>query len=169
MLDTAPEITEFLSEFVFDATRPYIRRHIGVCHDICHSAVMFESQDSALIQYLEAGVRVGKVQVSSAIEVPWHHFGSRSTPQSQTLQQQARQQLSHFNEPKYLHQTTRAAVDHPRSSPEMVEDLGIALDRWLSAGRWPDAAWRIHFMCRSISNSLASCWPLETTSQKLLS
>ena len=51
-----------------------IREYIGVCHDVCHSAVMFESQDEAISTYTDAGVRVVKVQVSYAIEV---HFDKR--------------------------------------------------------------------------------------------
>ncbi len=44
-----------------------VRRHLRVCHDICHAVVMFESQVDALATYQKAGIAVGKVQVSSAV------------------------------------------------------------------------------------------------------
>ena len=43
------------------------QRYLGLCHDICHAAVMFESQADVVRQVESAGVSIGKVQVSSAI------------------------------------------------------------------------------------------------------
>lgn len=68
-----------------------LRRYLGVCHDICHSAVMFEPQAAAIAAYTEAGIRIGKIQVSSAVEAD----GSRESLDA----------LRAFDEPKYLHQT----------------------------------------------------------------
>lgn len=146
VLDTANDMVDFLQQYVFDESRPYIRRHIGVCHDVCHSAVMFESQSYALHHYLHHGVRIGKVQVSSAVEVPW-----RLGPDSEAVNNQTRHQLLNFSEPRYLHQTTRAQVgsDPAGNSIDMVDDLPEAISAWLepSAGgyRWPTQPWRIHF------------------------
>ena len=50
-----------------------VRRHIRVCHDICHAAVMFEDQDQVLGKYAAAGIQVGKIQVSAALAT----FGDR--------------------------------------------------------------------------------------------
>ena len=151
VLDTADDMVAFLEQYVFDDSRSYIRRHIGVCHDVCHSAVMFESQRHALDHYLQHGVRIGKVQVSSAVEVPW-----QVGPDSDQVNHQTQHQLVNFSEPRYLHQTTR-----PRSSSsqtletialntiDMVDDLPQALSNWLSQTsseqRWPLQPWRIHF------------------------
>ena len=44
-----------------------VRRHIRVCHDICHAAVMFEDQEEVLRKYAAAGIQVGKIQVSAAL------------------------------------------------------------------------------------------------------
>ncbi len=147
VLDTADDMVAFLEQYVFEDSNPIIRRHIGVCHDICHSAVMFEPQDYALELYLNRGVRIGKVQVSSAVQVPWQ-VGRESDP----INRQTWQQLVNFSEPRYLHQTTRPhgnaqQADH---SLEMVDDLPDALNSWLTSPAsqqtvWPDQPWRIHF------------------------
>ncbi len=144
VIDTATDMVAFLEQFVFDDKRPYIRRHITVCHDICHSAVMFEPQEMALSLYLKQGVRVGKVQVSSAVEVPWHNYA-----QDNAAGQRTWEQLQRFSEPRYLHQTTRMAVQDATQPDqlEMVDDLPIALDSWLPEAphAWPTTPWRIHF------------------------
>ena len=145
VIDTAFDMVDFLNRYVFDDKRSIFRRHIGVCHDICHSAVMFEPQELAMRHYLEHGVRIGKVQVSSAVEVPW-----LADDQGQATNQQTWQQLCQFSEPRYLHQTTRAdsATDAAEQAVDMVDDLPLALRDWLSsppAGPWPRQPWRIHF------------------------
>ena len=66
VFDTADDVVRFFNRYLQgDIYREYIR----VCHDICHSAVMFEPQTAALRTYREHGVQVGKIQVSSAIEI----------------------------------------------------------------------------------------------------
>ncbi len=156
VLDTAIDIVSFLQAHVLDEARPFIRRHIGVCHDICHSAVMFEPQRFALDHYLKNGIRIGKVQVSSAVEVPW---SARGQSENDTLQnRQTWQQLQAFDEPRYLHQTTRelpessqpqTQTDDPQPRKiEMVDDLPYAFAQWIGSSlenRWPEQPWRIHF------------------------
>src|SRR5262249_39715447 len=107
-----------------------VRRHLGVCHDICHAAVMFEEQADVLRAYRDAGIGVGKVQVSSAVCVP---FGSLPPEQRQA----ARDQLAGFAEDRYLHQTM---VRGGTGEPVFHEDLPLALG---SAA--PEGEWRIHF------------------------
>ncbi len=131
VLDTADDMIDFLNEYVFrddSATR----RHITVCHDICHSAVMFESQIDVLSKYKANGIRIGKVQVSSAMHVPWT---SCSTSEHAAILSQ----LAAISEPRYLHQTTR--LDDTRQLM-MSDDLPQALAAW-SAQTTHD--WRIHF------------------------
>jgi hypothetical protein len=158
VLDTAPDIIRFLERYVFSGPNSEIvRRHITVCHDICHSAVMFEPQAYALGCYAEHGIRIGKVQVSSAIEVPWHEVASEE-------RRAAWSQLLSFNEPRYLHQTTRQSPLNDQV--EMLDDLPEALLQWLPhpnqhgqptnsanpivgepecSDKWPKQPWRIHF------------------------
>jgi len=111
-----------------------LRRHLRVCHDICHAAVMFEEQAEVLQRYRTAGIGVGKIQVSSAVSLPLDQLA----PQER---QPALRQLAGFNENRYLHQTmVRASAD---VEPVFYEDLPQAL-----AAANPDALggeWRVHF------------------------
>jgi hypothetical protein len=43
--------------------------YLGVCFDTCHQAVAFEQADTALTALREAGITVGKMQLSSALTV----------------------------------------------------------------------------------------------------
>jgi hypothetical protein len=112
-----------------------IRRYIRVCHDICHTAVMFEDQVQVLDAYRAAGIQVGKVQVSSAVVMPLGDLA----PADQSL---ARSQLSAFAEDRYLHQTMIRRSS--QREPVFFEDLPGALNASEALGA--DAAqWRIHF------------------------
>jgi hypothetical protein len=84
---------------------------------------------------------VGKVQVSSAILVPWNRL-------EQSEHQQALLQLAQFAEDRYLHQTL--VVDQNGQS-QLIEDLPQVLSRYLDPARLQqlasvtDRQWRIHF------------------------
>ncbi|MEM8732811.1 MAG: metabolite traffic protein EboE [Planctomycetota bacterium] len=137
ILNTAPEIVDFFSKFLFNGSAEAdARRYLTVCHDVCHSGVMFEGQAFALGQYREHGIRVGKVQISSAVHVPWDH--AKDQPE---MQEAMLEQLQGFNEPKYLHQTTR--LENHGERAELCEDLPEALATWLS--EMPSSPWRVHF------------------------
>lgn len=139
VLNTANEIADFFSKYLFNEDNSDVeRRHLGVCHDICHSGVMFEPQETALQLYHDAEIRIGKVQVSSAVHVPWDQCVGNVQRQSATLEQ-----LRTFSEPKYLHQTTRC--DQSGQLQEMCTDLPIALKEWIHEDSFPEQQWRIHF------------------------
>jgi hypothetical protein len=69
-----------------------LRRHVGICLDLCHAAVMFEDVEASLSLPARAGVRLVKVQISNALEVDQSAEG--------------RAALRGFVEPIYLHQTS---------------------------------------------------------------
>ena len=116
VLDSADDIVDFFQRYLFDGQDvDRVRRHIGVCHDVCHSAVMFESQQTAIEAYHKAGICVCKVQVSSAIE------GVLDGTQDERVWKE----LGAFAEPKYLHQTSMR--DRESNSIEFFEDLQLAL------------------------------------------
>jgi sugar phosphate isomerase/epimerase len=46
-----------------------IRRHLGVCLDTCHAAVLFEGPAEAIRRYQGEGIRISKIQVTAAPEV----------------------------------------------------------------------------------------------------
>lgn len=144
-LGEAGRIRQFFCRYLLaEKDSEIMRKHLTVCHDICHSAVMFEDQGRELQSYLDLGIRIGKVQVSSAIEVRW----DRSSPEQL---QERWNQLGRFGEARYLHQTT--IQSGPAGSVRLVEDLPILLQEyggvdWQAIGKpskVPDGTWRVHF------------------------
>jgi hypothetical protein len=113
-----------------------IHNHLGVCFDICHQAVMFEEVEQSMSRLLAAGIGIGKIQVSSALEL-------RHPEQSGS-----RQVLREFAEPKYLHQV-RTLHNHELTG---CVDLGEALDSESFPRTEP---WRIHFHVPIQSTTLA--------------
>lgn len=47
----------------------YIRKHINICYDACHSAVMFENQKKNLDLIKKEKIKIGRIQISSAIKI----------------------------------------------------------------------------------------------------
>ena len=52
-----------------EIARKIITDHITVCYDVCHFAVEFENHALALNAFTNAGIKIGKVQISSALKV----------------------------------------------------------------------------------------------------
>jgi sugar phosphate isomerase/epimerase len=129
LLDRCEDVIDFFSQQLADTSH---RKYLGVCHDICHSAVMFEDQAYALSKYAQAGIAVGKIQVSSAIDVPLEDMNEKQRAQ-------AINQLSGFAEDRYLHQTGCIGND---GVFRLVEDL----PKWLASDpSQDDKHLRIHF------------------------
>ena len=103
------------------------RRRVGLCLDACHQAVMGEDPARALEEAAQKGIRVGKIQLSSALEVRPAAPGWREA-------------LAPFDEPVYLHQVTW--WDEEGGLRGVFMDLPQALGR-VEAGR--QALWRVHF------------------------
>jgi len=134
VLDTADDIVRFFKEHVLRhaSDEQAARRYLGVCHDVCHSAVMFEPQARAIETYTAAGLRVGKVQVSAAVRADFDRMDD-------VQRSEAVAQLSGFSEPRYLHQT---AVRRG-GAIKMYQDLPDALAASKQAP--PSDPWRVHF------------------------
>ncbi|HUS67177.1 MAG TPA: metabolite traffic protein EboE [Kofleriaceae bacterium] len=102
--------------------------HLGVCFDTCHQAVAFEDAATSLEALAVARVPVGKMQLSSAIEVR-----VPGTPEG-------REALSRFAEQRFLHQV-RAVGDDGRLAG--IDDIYPDLE---GLERLPqDRAWRVHY------------------------
>lgn len=120
LLDTSEDIIRFFHEHLLSpGNEAHIHRYLRVCHDVCHAAVMGEDQLDVLLAYQHAGLRVGKVQLSSAVEAD---FTRLDAPQRAA----ALAQLDAFQEARYLHQT---AITHPLHPEELklYSDLPEAL------------------------------------------
>jgi hypothetical protein len=130
-LDTANDIVGFFQDYLLSSGEErFVRRHVRVCHDICHSAVMFEDQAGAIKKYQAAGIEIGKVQVSSAVGVDFDAIP--------TAERQAALEIlkTKFVEQRYLHQTCIRDGD----TTTLYEDLPLAI-----AQAKPSGQWRTHF------------------------
>jgi hypothetical protein len=112
----------------------HVQRHIRICHDVCHAAVMFEDQEEVLAKYAAAGMQVGKIQVSAALAMNLDLF----EPPADEARQAAIKQLSEFAEDRYLHQT----VVHRGGEDMFYDDLPIAL---AEQNAEDGGEWRVHF------------------------
>ena len=141
LLETIAETTEFFSRYLFcDTAVKHIsnatglstseaalalREHIGVCYDVCHAAVEYESPAQSIAALRSAEIAIAKVQLSSALRI--EQVGADAG----TL-------LKRFNEPVYLHQVIEKKSDQLKRYLDLPEALGN-LDAALGA------EWRIHF------------------------
>jgi len=112
-----------------------VGEYLTLCHDICHAAVMFEDQRIELQQLKHDEIEIGKVQVSSAIQVTWDDM---TLPE----RMEAFEQLTGFAEDRYLHQTHCSNRDQSKRS--LIEDLPKALAS-VSSPEELSGTWRIHF------------------------
>lgn len=99
ILNTSADVVSFWKEHVLtgnDIADIAYSWCLGICHDVCHSAVMFEEQREAFETYKAVGVNVYKVQVSSAVR------GELTGSANDAAVMEA---LRSFVEPRYLHQT----------------------------------------------------------------
>ena len=128
-LETSEETVAFLLETFadFPEDEQVLRQTLGINYDCCHLAVEFEEASEALGRIEEAGIRMSKIHLSSAL---------RLKPTAALLDQ-----LRAFQEDIYLHQTIVRQAD---GSLRRFTDLGPALD-WAATSDDPGEEWRVHF------------------------
>lgn len=132
-LQVSDDVVRFFEDFLLPGgDEGQLRRHIRICHDVCHQAVMFEDQEEVLARYRAAGIRIGKIQVSAAVCVP--------LDENRDHRADAVKQLATFVEDRYLHQTV---CKTGTSAPIFYEDLPLALSS--AENREPRGEWRTHF------------------------
>jgi len=101
--------------------------HLGICHDVCHAAVMAEPQPRMLNACQTMGIPTAKIQISSAPIVTPDLWEASAA--------EVRNILEPLRTSRYLHQTYIREQD-PIAA---YEDIGEALD----SGK--TGAWRVHY------------------------
>jgi len=140
-LETIEETTAFFKERLFSrdgiarlaaltglggaGAEAAMRRHIGVCYDVCHAAVEFEDPQGSIARLRAEGILIGKLQLSSALKVA-------------ALDAESARHLAAFAEPVYLHQ----AVQRSNGTLVRFVDLPQAL---AAGGAVAGAELRVHF------------------------
>lgn len=113
-----------LADVAPGAAEATLRRHLGICYDVCHGAIEFEDPATALGSLRAAGIAIPKIQLSAALRVP-------------EMQPALIPRLQRFDAGVYLHQV----VVHGRAL-ERYLDLSDAFAA-LHAGR-ARGEWRVH-------------------------
>ena len=123
-----------------------VRKHVGLCYDVCHQAVEFEDITDSVRSLDRAGVRINKVQISCAVQLD-KPFANRAGLEA----------LRHYVEPRYLHQTFARRSDGTVSrAVDLTESL---IDS--PPSEFADAEhWRVHFHVPVDAETLG---PLGTT------
>ena len=139
-LGCGSEVAEFFERFLLTGNEAQISRvrdYIGVCHDVCHCAVVFDDQQDDIQRYKDLEIRVGKYQISSAIEA---NFDGKMHNAKRMLVDE----LTQFAEDRYLHQTSIAK--YPGKPHAFYDDLPRALlDENSPYSNGPIGVWRVHF------------------------
>jgi sugar phosphate isomerase/epimerase len=102
-----------------------LRRHLGICYDVCHGSVEYEDPVAALDRLLAAGIAVPKIQLSAAMRVP-------------AITEELIDAVMRYDDGVYLHQTV---VRNGAGLARHV-DLPDAVAAFRQ-GR-ADGEWRIH-------------------------
>ena len=141
VLETSGETIAFFEEWLLPAGAPLLARllggtpdearahlleHVRVCFDCCHFAVEYEDPAAALARLDAAGIRIGRVQLSSALQVP------------AAADAAALERLRPFADPVYLHQVVEQRGRDFQHFPDLRPALADAEGR--ATGEW-----RIHF------------------------
>lgn len=128
-LETSAEAIEFFGR-LWEEYQPHeddLRHHIGVNYDCCHLAVEFEEAREALNALTEAGLRLSKIHLSSAL---------RLRPEPAGLER-----LRAFSEETYLHQVVMRRPDGLKRFEDLNPALSFAEQHPTEVGD----EWRVHF------------------------
>jgi sugar phosphate isomerase/epimerase len=125
----APLLARSLGSGVGEA-RDRLLEHVQVCFDCCHFAVEYEDAARAIDRLRAAGIRIGRVQLSSALRV---NFPGDAAAVAETAAR-----LEPFADAVYLHQVVEDGTGTLRRYPDLAEALSRAAD---AAAK----EWRIHF------------------------
>ena len=102
-----------------------LRRHLGICYDVCHGSVEYEDTVAALDRLLAAGIAIPKIQLSTAMRIPAMTKGLINA-------------VMRYNDGVYLHQSI------VRSGDNLLRHIDLP-DAVTAFGEGQaDGEWRIH-------------------------
>lgn len=100
----------------------HIKEHIQLCYDVCHFALGYEKHDVVVENLNKEGIKVGKIQISSALKA---HL-----PLEIEKRAVIKKAFEQFNEPVYLHQVIAKNTDGKliryKDLPEALEEIDHA-------------------------------------------
>ena len=113
LLENSAEFLAFYARMLELGKEDQVRRHLAICYDVCHFAVGYEEPADVLRKLREAGIRIGRLQISAALKADLI-----------TGRQAVHEALLPYDEPTYLHQ---AALRRTEGSFDRFTDLAPAL------------------------------------------
>ena len=130
-----------------------LERYCGICYDTCHQAVQFEDGVEALKTLQGAGISMGKMQLSNALEF---------LPDANQATLKLRKQ---FVEERFLHQTR---IWDENSGKEMgYNDLPEAIESCMEhPERWK-MPWRVHYHLPLFAQEMLTEKGLSTTVEEM--
>lgn len=142
LLETIDETIEFFEQYLFapaalrelaaltglrsDDADEALRRHLGVCLDLCHAAVEFEDPETLVSRLQGKGIRIVKMQISAGLRVA-------------EVSKNTEQLLKPFDDKIYLHQVIERASSQLSRYVDLPEAFASLANS--KAAR----EWRIHF------------------------
>jgi hypothetical protein len=111
-----------------EAIDQLIKNHIQVCFDICHFGVSYENPHKCLGELESHGIKVGKIQISSALKVDLR-----------VNEKEKMEKLKQYQEPVYLHQVKALKKD---GSFVQYRDLDEAFEAY-EPHKFDE--WRVHY------------------------
>jgi hypothetical protein len=105
-----------------------IKEHIQLCYDVCHFALGYEKHAEVLEKLNNEGIKVGKIQISSALKA--------NLPQN-VERKVIKKAFQQFNEPIYLHQVITKNINGEliryKDLPEALEEIDdVEVVEWRS-------------------------------------
>jgi hypothetical protein len=151
LIENSDEVVEFFQKYLSGDSEEIIREHIRLCYDVCHFAVGYERPQEVIKKISDAGIHIGKVQISAALKILF----SAEREERQTMHARLRP----FAESSYLHQTIEKKLS---GKLLQYQDLPAALANISHA----DAKeWRIHYHIPVFMNSFGT---IESTQEDIL-
>lgn len=113
-----------------DQAEQIIKTHIQLCYDVCHFALAYENPQEVFSKMAEAGIGIGKIQISAALKVSLADAQQRD---------EIKKAFQPFVESTYLHQVL---VKNTDDSIVQYPDLPEALEHIQDSEA---TEWRTHF------------------------
>jgi len=149
LLENSAETVRFFGQLRAEYPRDArLDAHLGVNYDTCHFAVEFEEPQKALTALTQAGIKISKLHLSSALQ-------TRSTAEARTA-------LAKFADDVYLHQVVARDAT---GKVKFYRDLPDALSCHSSLVTRHSEEWRVHFHVPLHAPALS---PFENTNDHLL-
>jgi len=126
-----------------------IRNHLRICYDVCHYAIEFEEPREAFEKMEAVGIKVGKIQISAALQADFN-----LNEESNQLKLDS---LKKFQESTYLHQV----ISKDEAGLTQYNDLPDAISQFTEH----EKTWRIHF---HVPLFLENYEPLRSTRNEIV-